>query len=160
MKRKQNLGLVVLVGFVMAVVAGINAQAPKGMEGTWKLDTVKSKFSPGPAPKSMTITYSTVGTDGVKIVVDMTPATGAAQHWEMTPHYDGKDHPVTGNPLADTISIKRVNDLTGESTFKKAGKVTAVNTRTLSKDGKTLTIHSKGTTEDGKPRNDVQVFEK
>ena len=103
---------------------------------------------------------SAVGTDGLKIVVDVTPADGAAQHWEMTAHYDGKDHPVTGNPTADTISVKRIDDRTGESTFKKGGQVTATNRRTLSADGKTLTIVSTGTTADGKPRKDVQVFEK
>lgn len=160
MKRKSNGILVVLAGIVVAFVVGINAQAPKGLEGTWKLNVAKSKFSPGPAPKSMTVTYSAVGADGMKIVVDMTPPTGAAQHWEMTATYDGKESPVKGNPSADTISAKRINDLTGESTFKKGGKVTATNHRTLSADGKTLTIVSKGVTEDGKPRNDTQVFEK
>jgi hypothetical protein len=57
-------------------------------------------------------------------------------------------------------SFKLVNNRTGESTFKKDGKVTATNRRVLSANGKTLTITSKGTTADGKPRNDVQVFEK
>ena len=61
-------------------------------------------------------------------------------------------------PIED--SVKRIDDSTGESTFKKAGKVTATNTRKLSADGKTLTVTSKGVTEDGKPRADVQVFEK
>jgi hypothetical protein len=154
----------VLMPFVVLVVcsavAGAGAQAPKGMEGTWKLNVAKSKFSPGPAPKSMTLVYSAVGTTGIKIVAHVVPATGADQHWEMTAHYDGKDHPVTGNPNADTISLTRIDDLTGESTFKKAGKVTATNRRTLSADGKTLTITSTGTTEDGKPRKDVQVFER
>jgi hypothetical protein len=152
--------LVVFAGIVVAVVVGTNAQAPKGLEGTWKLNAAKSKFSPGPAPKNMTVTYSAVGTDGMKIVVDVTPPTGAAQHWEMTAHYDGKDYPVKGNPNADTISAKRIDDRNGESTFKKGGKVTATNSRSLSADGKVLTISSKGVTEDGKPRNDVQVFEK
>jgi hypothetical protein len=147
---------------LLAVVfaAGIQAQAPKGLEGTWKLNTAKSKFSPGPAPKSMTLTYSPDGTDGMKIVVDVTPADGPAQHWEMTAHYDGKDSPVTGNPNADVISMKKVNDLTGESTFKKGGTVTSTNVRKISAGGKTLTITSTGTTADGKPRKDVQVFEK
>jgi hypothetical protein len=44
--------------------------------------------------------------------------------------------------------------------FKKGGKVTATNHRSLSADGKTLTVTSKGVTADGKPRNDVQVMEK
>ena len=158
--RMPKLSLVILAGLVVTIGAGANAQAPKGLEGTWKLNVAKSKFSPGPAPKAMTVTYSPVGSDGMKIVVDVTPATGAAQHWEMSPHYDGKEHAVTGNPLADTISVKKIDDLTGESTFKKSGKVTSTNVRSLSKDGRTLTITSKGTTEDGKPRHDVQVFEK
>jgi hypothetical protein len=158
--RMSKRALVVLAGIVVVFVAGTNAQAPKELEGTWKLNAAKSKFSPGPPPKTMSVTYSAVGTDGMKIVVDATPATGPAQHWEMTAHYDGKDYPVKGNPNADTISAKLIDKLTGESTFKKGGKITATNTRTITGDGKTLTITSKGVTEDGKPRNDVQVFEK
>ena len=160
MNRMPTRALVAILGFVVALIGVTQAQAPKGLEGTWKLNAAKSKFSPGPAPKSMTVTYSSIGADGMKIVVDATPATGAAQHWEMTANYDGKEAPVKGNPNADTVSFKRIDNLTGESTFKKAGKVTAVNTRVLSADGKMLTVTSKGTTEDGKPRNDVQVFEK
>lgn len=161
MKRHSSRLLVAL--FVTLTVAALprsaGAQAPKGLEGTWKLDPAKSKFSPGPAPKSMTITYTAQG-DSMKIVVDNTPAEGAAQHWEMTAKYDGKDYPITGNPNADMISAKLVNDRSGVSTFKKGGKVTATNTRRLSADGKTLTIMSKGTTVDGKPRSDKQVFHK
>ena len=78
----------------------------------------------------------------------------------MTPTYDGLDHKVTGNPDADTISIKRISDTKGESTFKKDRKVMAVNVRTLSPDGRTLTIETKGTTGDGKPRHDIAVYEK
>jgi hypothetical protein len=145
---------------VLAVVASAGAQAPEGLLGTWTLDTAKSTFSPGPAPKSMTIVYSAEGADGMKIVVDVTPAEGAAQHWEMTAHYDGKEYPVTGNPSADMISLKKIDDHNSESTFKKDGKVTATNMRKLSADGKMLTITSKGVTADGKPRHDVQVFTK
>jgi hypothetical protein len=154
-----RLGAVIVTVGVVALASAAGAQAPKGLAGTWKLDTAKSKFTPGPAPKSMTVTYSEDG-NNLKIVVDMTPAASPAQHWEMTAAYDGKDYPLTGNPNADTISMKRIDDRRGESTFKKDGKVTSVNTRTLSADGKTLTIVSKGTTEDGKPRLDTQVFEK
>jgi hypothetical protein len=161
MKGRSSRALIALLVTlaVVAFMSSAGAQAPKGLAGTWKLNSAKSKFSPGPPPKSMTVTYTPEG-DGMKIVVDVTPAEGAAQHWEMTAKYDGKDYPVSGNPNADMASFKLVNDRTGESTFKKDGKVTATNTRTLSADGKTLTITSKGTTVDGKPRSDVQVFEK
>ena len=146
-------------GVVMALAVGPSAQAPKAIAGTWKLNLAKSKFNPGPAPKSMTVTYSPAG-DTVKIEVHAVPATGAAEHWVMSGGYDGKDNPVTGNSMADTVAFKRIDDTTGESVFKKAGKVTSTNTRVLSADGKVLTITSKGTTADGKPRTDVQVFEK
>lgn len=154
--------IVVALAAGLSVMIGISAlaQAPKGLEGTWKLNSAKSTFTPGPAPKSMTVTYSMVGTDGVRIVVDVTPDEGAAQRWEMTAHYDGKDYPVKGNPNADMISVKRIDDRTGESTFKKDGKVTTTNLRVLSADGKTLTITSTGPGPDGKPRKDMQVFEK
>jgi hypothetical protein len=107
----------------------------------------------------MTVTYSAAGF-GMRIVVDVVPAQGPSQHWEMTPMYDGNDHKVTGNPDADTISIKRISDTKGESTFKKEKKVVAVNVRTLAPDGKSMTIETKGTTADGKPRHDVAVFER
>jgi hypothetical protein len=159
MKGRSATVLVVtfIVGIALAV--GVGAQAPKGLIGTWKLNLAKSKYSPGPPPKSMTVTYSAAG-DAMKIVVDVVPAEGAPQHWEMAPAYDGKDHPVKGNPDADTISMKRISETSGESTLKKGGKVMSVNTRTLSADGKTLTIESKGTTSDGKPRHDIAVYEK
>jgi hypothetical protein len=153
--------LLPLAGLSVVVLASrLEAQAPKGLVGTWKLDTAKSTFSPGPAPKSMTVTYSPAAPDGMKIVIDVTPAQGPAQHWEMSAQYDGKEYPVTGNPLADTVSVRKVDDNTGESTFKKDGKITATNVRKLSADGKTLTVTSTGTTADGKPRKDVQVFTK
>ena len=157
MTRRSMVSLVGILA--LGLVSGTNAQAPKGLIGTWKLNAAKSKFSPGPAPKSMTLTYSAAG-EGLKIVVDIAPAEGASQHWEMTANYDGKDYPVTGNPDADMISMKSIDDHHGESVFKKGGKVMATNSRVLSADGKTLTITSKGTTSDGKPRHDVQVFER
>ena len=96
----------------------------------------------------------------MKIVVDLVPADGAKQHWEMTGKYDGSEGKITGNPNADAVTLKRIDANTAESTFKLAGKAVATNHRTLSADGKTLTIESKGTAADGKPRHDIQVFEK
>jgi hypothetical protein len=156
---RKVLGAVLGVVCVAAFASSVSAQSPSGLSGTWKLSLAKSTFSPGPPPKSMTITYTPVG-ETLKIVVDVVPPNGAAQRWEMTAAYDGKEHPVTGNPDADMIALKNISATEGESTFTKGGKVTAVNTRTLSVDGRTLTITTKGTSAEGKPRSDVAVFEK
>ena len=121
---------------------------PRRLEGTWTLNVAKSKFNPGPAPKSMKVAYAP-SAESIKISVDVTWAAGETQHWAMSGKYNGKDYPITGNPAADMASFKMVNEHTGESIFKKDGKVAATNTRVLSKDGKTLTITSKGTTATG-----------
>jgi hypothetical protein len=142
-----------------AMAATVVAQAPQGMAGTWKLNVAKSKFSPGPGPKSATIIYTPAG-ESVKIEVHRVEADGTVLHWEMTAASDGKDYPVKGNPDADTFSMKQIDANTGESTFKKGGKVTAVNKRTLSADGKTLTIATTGVTGKGEKRDDVAVYEK
>lgn len=144
---------------VCALVAGAHAQMPKGLEGTWKLNVAKSKYSPGPAPKSGTLTYTPTA-DGVKIVVQQIAGDGSTMKWEMSPQFDGKDYPVTGHPNADTIALGKPDGMKSESTFKKGGKVTGHNVRTLSADGKTLTIEMKGTDEKGRPVHNIQVFER
>ncbi len=151
---RVSLGL--CLAAALAVV--VHGQTPTNIAGTWKLNVAKSTFSPGPAPKTMTITYTPIK-NGVRIKVNLVPPEGAEQNWEMIPMYDGKDYPVTGNPDADTISYKRIDGQRGESTLKKQGKVVQNVTREVSKDRKTLTVTIKGVAQ-GKPRNDVLVFEK
>jgi hypothetical protein len=98
--------------------------------------------------------------DKLKIVAEVVGGDGAKQTWTMVVGFDGKPAPITGNPNADTVTLKKIDERTGESTFTKGGKVMAVNTRVLSADGKTLTITTKGTDAKGQARHDVQVFEK
>jgi hypothetical protein len=78
----------------------------------------------------------------------------------FTINYDGKDRPQTGNPNADTLSLKRIDAFTTEFTQRRAGKVVLTGTRIISRDGKVMTITTKGTNATGQPINDVQVFEK
>jgi hypothetical protein len=156
--RLWGVGVASVVGCIAVVfAAGVKAQTPSGIAGTWKLDVAKSTFSPSPAPKRMTVTCAPIK-DGVH-KVDLDTAAGA-QHWDMTPMYDGKDYPIHGSPDADTIACKRINARTGESTLKKNGKVAVAVLRSLSEDGKTLTLTMKGTNPDGQARNDTLVFGK
>ena len=159
MKSRTSQVIIAAMACLGILMVATAVLAQDKIVGTWKLNVAKSKFSPGPAPKSMTVTYTPSG-ESLKIVVDLVPADGAKQHWEMSGKFDGSDGTITGNPNADTVTFKRLDANTAGSTFKLAGKVTATNLRTLSADGKTLTIESKGTTPDGKPRNDMQVFER
>lgn len=144
----------------MLAALGVSLAAQSGdPSGTYSLNVAASKFSPGPAPKSSTVTYSAAGA-GLKVVVESVAADGGKTRWEFTANYDGKDYPVTGNPDADAVTLKRINATTVETANKKGGKPTVVNTRVLSADGKTLTITVKGTNAKGQAVANVQVFER
>jgi hypothetical protein len=93
-------------------------------------------------------------------MIDSVGADGAKLSWSYTGPYDGKDVPISGNPAFDTAARKSVNATTTETTYKKNGKVVAVNTNVLSADGKTLTVTTKGVDEQGRPVNSVLVFER
>src|SRR5690625_1875003 len=83
------------------VIAGLAQSAALGL-GTWKLDVAQSKFSPGPAPKSSTVTFEAAG-QGVSAVIDGVGQDGAKVHWEYTANFDGKPYPVKGNPDGDMV---------------------------------------------------------
>jgi hypothetical protein len=149
-----------VVGLVMLLVAGaVSAQGADAVNGTWKLNLAKSTYNPGPAPKSTTIVMD--GTDAArKIVVDLTPANGAAVHWEVS-GASGKQLPVVGtNPNADTYVFKRVNATTLEAQYMKDGKPTLKQTAVVSADGKTLTVTASGTDAQGRTVNNVAVYDK
>src|SRR5436309_498440 len=74
------------------------------------------------APKRQVTTIQAVE-GGVKNVTDIVDAEGKTIHYEFTAIYDGKDYPVTGDPVRDAVSIKKVDDYTFEVTNKKAGKI-------------------------------------
>ena len=140
-------------------VVHLAAQTADPLVGTWELNIAKSKYSPGPAPKSQTRTYVVAGQD-IKATSKGVDADGKPTSAEWTVNYDGKDRPATGFADLDALSLKRIDAFTVEFTQKKAGKVVATGTRVISKDGKVMTITTKGTNATGQAFNDVQVFEK
>ncbi len=160
LSRWTRITTIAIAGLLVAALSGAAiAQTPDPVIGAWKINLAKSKYSPGPAPKSLTLTYTAAG-QGVKVVVDGVGGDGSKTHFEYTANYDGKDYPVTGNPDADTAALKRVSATTVEIANKKGGKPTTASTRVLSADGKTLTVTTMGTDAQGQKVNNVQVFEK
>src|ERR1700688_4948832 len=86
----KTLWKAILVGAVLAAAGvALAAGAADPVVGTWTLNVAKSKFNPGPAPKSQTRTYS-VDADGVSLSVSGVGADGAAISQESTYKYDGK----------------------------------------------------------------------
>jgi len=147
---------------LFAVVVSTTSQAQTNpLVGTWKLDVTKSKFDPGPAPKSMTRTVVAEG-DGVKYTFEGVAADGKALAYSFSVKFDGKDNPISGSMPAgaDTISAKRIDANTYEATTKKGGKVLGTAKVAVSKDGKTTTVETTGVTAAGVKTHDVQIYNK
>jgi hypothetical protein len=141
--RTPRFTLLALAVSVLLVLGAVAQAAEDKQVGTWKLDLAKSKYSPGPPPKESTITIESQP-DGLKVTIDTIDAEGKTIHSEASPKYDGKDYPMTGNPNADSISLKKINDYTIETQTKKDGKPLVIIRTVVSKDGKTRTSSSKG----------------
>lgn len=152
---------VVAIG-LLALVGAFNLQAQDNpVVGTWKLNLTKSKFDPGPAPKSLTRTVAAEG-DGLKYTFEGVGADGKPLSYGFTVKFDGKDYPVTGSmPTgADSISAKKQDASHYEATLKKGGKVIGTAKVSISADGKVATVDANGTNAAGAKTHDVQVYDK
>jgi hypothetical protein len=148
-----------VVGTLVALGIGAPAFAAESMAGTWTLNLEKSKFVPGPAPKSQTRTYAETA-DGTALTFTGVAADGSTVSGQSTFKYDGKDYPITGSSDYDTLSLKRVNGTTVKSLQKKDGKVVGTTIRTISAHGKVLTLDSRGKGANGKSYHSIGVFDK
>jgi hypothetical protein len=157
----KRILVIVIVVALAVVVAGVLLAQSNSAIGTWKLNTAKSKYSPGPAQQSQTRTYEAQG-NGVKVSTEGTAADGSRTAFSYTANYDGKDNPIsgTGPNGADTIALARINSNTVEATLKRAGKVLLTSRSVVSKDGKVMTITGKGTNANGQPVSNVTVYDK
>ena len=146
---------------VLLALSGVKltAQGTDPVVGTWELNVVKSKYSPGPAPKSEMRTYVVAGQD-IKATAKGVDGAGKPTSVAWTVNYDGKDRPLTGDQDADALSLKHIDAFTTEFTQMRAGKVVMTGTRSISRDGKVMTITTKGTNARGQAVNNVEVFEK
>ena len=149
---------IITIALLSTLVLGSTAFAADAVDGTWKLNVAKSKFS-GTAPKSATRVY-TEGADGTTLDQKMVGADGKEMSMHVTHAYDGKDHPITGNPDADSGNGKAIDAHTSDFTLKRGGRVVGSAHRVVSADGKTLTVNNKGTHADGKAYDDTLVFDK
>lgn len=163
----KRAGSYVVIPFLVALIsaavphAGFAQSDPR--IGTWKLNLAKSKYDPGPPPKSQTTKFEAAANGAVKDITEGIAADGSRVAYSWTAKNDGKDYPEigVGTPNgADTIAIKRIDEYTFESIQKKAGKVVLTNRTVYSKDGKLRTITGKGTNTSGQPTNNVVVYDR
>jgi hypothetical protein len=147
---------------VLAAVACAPAFAQSNPAmGTWKLNVEKSKYNPGPAPRSLTRTLEAQG-ENVKYSFEGVSAEGTGVAYSFTVAFDGKETPITGSMPggADAISIKRIDASTFEATLTKAGKVIGTAKSEISKNGKVTTVTAQGTNAEGQATTSSAVYDK
>lgn len=152
-----------ILGLAAAILAvsmsSVSAQSKSPGMGTWKLNLEKSKYSPGPAPKSATVKIEPSG-KGIKVSAEAMTPDGRTIATEFTANYDGKDYPMKGSPAVDTVALTRVDALTNTRVDKKGDKVVASHRRVIAKDDKTWTVEIKGTNPKGEPFTNFLFFER
>lgn len=144
---------------LVALALNVSAAPADEHSGTWKMNPANSNYSPGPAPKSITVKIAS-DADNMKLTSDGIDAAGKPTHVEYTAKFDGKDYPITGIPNADTIALERLDASTIRSTTKKGDQVVMTVTSVISKDGKTRTATFKGKNAEGLDINNVVVYDK
>ena len=154
-----KLGLVFIVAAALLATSAWAKGGSNPMIGTWKLNLAKSKYSPGPAPKSVTVKIEQAG-EGVKVTAEGVDGEDKPFSSEFTANYDGKDYPVTGSEMANTVSLKRIGPRTARRIDKKDGKVVLTATRVIAKDGKSYTFTSEGKNAEGQPFHNIALYDK
>ena len=127
------------------------------MLGTWNLDVAKSKFTPGPSPRSQVRTYEPYD-NGYKATIRTTYADRKPAFIEYVANYDSLEYPVAGSPDYDTIRLKKIDASTSEAVLGHAGHVFATTRRVISDDGQTMTITFHADELQGTRIHNVMVF--
>ena len=139
---------------VSASAQGKTAEDP--LLGTWRLNVSKSRYNPGPPPKSQTRSYETHPL-GIKATVRTVQNDGRSTIVQSVYGYDNQEHPVTGSEDLDAIVMKRVDAYTHEATLSHAGVEVGTFRRVVSRDGKQMIV----TLRSRLPQADnVEVYEK
>jgi hypothetical protein len=155
-KRLVGFATVMLLTAVTLFVASARADQ---LSGTWSMNAEKSKYSPGPPTKTLTVVVES-DENNYKLEATGTGGDGKPTHVQYSAQFDGKDYPASGIPNADTVSVKRIDANTVETLQKKDGKVVMTITTKVSKDGKTRTSTWRGKNAEGKDVHNVVVFDK
>jgi uncharacterized Zn-binding protein involved in type VI secretion len=148
----------VALGIVLCVGVTTLAAAQDPFNGTWQLNTAKSKYDPSPAPDKATVT---IKSDGTTWTVRTTASyEGKPLETSYTVKLDGTPAPLAGSPVADMVSVKKAGDRNVEIKSMKDGKPVGESRATVSADGKTATVTGTGMTPKGEKTKFTAVYEK
>lgn len=146
--------------FLFLLLVSVALWAADHQVGTWKLNPAKSKGTADhPVAKNVTVTIKDQD-GGIVLDAEGEDAKGSPIKVHYSAKFDGKDYPVTGAADYDTVSLKRIDADTVDSTNKKDGKTVTTIHSVVSKDGKTRTSTWSGKDSKGNPETWTSVFDK
>jgi hypothetical protein len=148
-----------LVGLAMVTLPQLGFTQSSPLIGTWKLNLDKSKYSPGPPPRSNTLSWTQEG-QNIRDTNQGTDAQGNPTAGVIMINFDGQPHPSTGFPNWDAVALTRVDANTFIFARLKTGKLVGTGDAVLSQDGKTMTITSTGIDANGRPLASTTVYDK
>ena len=155
----KHRNMILALGMVAFCVAASLFAADDPFNGTWKLNVAKSKYVPGPGPRSLTTTVKVEG-DTHNVKSEGKTSDGTTIETSFVAKLDGTPAPITGSPMADMISVRKINDRTLESKTTKGGSPVGQSRITVSPDGKVLTMTGSGLNAKGVKTKSTAVYEK
>lgn len=169
MNRNLVAVCVASVVWSAAVLAQVPARGSDPGIGVWRLNLEKSRYSPGPPPRSELRQYSPRESGWFVLTITGVSSAGNLTFSQSVFNVDGRDRPIynqadlatfliSGERPAVTFSQKQVDAHTIEATQRVNGRPTVTVTRTVSEDGKTLTLTTKGTNAQGQRVDNVAVY--
>ena len=159
MNRRTTLMSMALLSLVACACPQASFAQSSLLTGTWKLNLAKSKYSPGPPPKSGNLTYRAEG-QNVRRIAEGVDSEGKPRKSEWLHIYDGQPHPTPGVAGYDTTAYTRVDAHTVTFSRTNAGKPTQTGSVVISGDGKSLTVTTTGTGPTGQQFNNLAVYDK
>jgi hypothetical protein len=151
-----KLTLIAALALVFPIALLPQAAHINSFAGTWKLNTAKSKFNPGPALKSETVTIPAAAG---KVEVHEVAADGKEANWSYaSPLSEGTAVPIEGIEGA-TVAEKSTGERTIDHTWKFPA-FTGTGHGVLIKNDKVMVYTMAGTDDKGKPVHNMLIFER
>ncbi len=150
--RKCAYAIWLAAALLASVVLAAQADQNSPFTGTWKLNVAKSKISPGPAPKSETVTIA----PDRKVSVETVTADGNTTTWSYSPA-ENTAVPIEG--MENSTVMEKLSGNKVDHTWKM-GNGTETGHGVVSKNGKTMKYTLTGTNSQGQKVNSVYIFEK
>lgn len=147
--------------FKVMLAVTISSTAMVGADpqiGTWILNTAKSKWHPGPMPKSQIITIWREG-DWTVLKVEGTDSSGKPVVPSLTRYKDGEAHPIDNNTA--TATVRKISDYEYHVVEKRLNTTSWLDRHnTYSKDGEVRTSRVTGVNPKGGKIDRLLIFDR